>query len=371
VPPAVLDLFLELAALPTPPGRERPVADRVLAYLREAGLEPEEDDTAPTTGSDSGNVYVRLEPTAPGDPLFLCAHMDTVQPLAAIEPVVGEDGVVRNAAGTILGADNKASLAAMLVGARRLVDERRPHAGLELVLTTKEEVGLQGAKAFDATRLAARTGFVYDQAGPVGEVVLGAPHQRLVEVAFHGRSAHAGIAPEEGRSAIVAAARAIADLRLGRLDAETTANVGLIEGGSARNVVPERCWFVGDLRSHDERKLADLVQELQETVAFAATAGDCRAETQLSEVSRGYRFRREDEPVRLAAAALRRAGFEPRYGRTGGGADANVFNARGLACANLSSGMADIHGPDEHIAVADLEALVELTLALVDEARAA
>jgi tripeptide aminopeptidase len=367
--PDVLELFLELAALPTPPGRERPVADRVLAYLRELGLDAEEDSSGPRTGSDSGNVYCRLEPTAAGLPLFLCAHMDTVPPLAAIEPVVDDLGVVRNAAGTILGADNKAALAAMLAGARRLVEERRPHAGLELVITTMEETGLAGVDHFDHDRLAAHVGFVYDQAAPVGEIILGAPHQRVLEATFHGRAAHAGIAPEEGRSAIAAAARAIADFRLGRLDEETTSNVGLIQGGSARNVVPELCSFVVDLRSHDAAKLADLVQEFQEAITFAATAEDCRAETRLVELSRGYVFRRDDEPVRLAAAALGRAGFAPTYAFTGGGSDANVFNARGRACANLANGMAEIHSPDEHIAVADLGAMVEVTLALLDEAR--
>jgi tripeptide aminopeptidase len=295
--------------------------------------------------------------------------MDTVPPRAALEPFVDDEGVVRNAGGTILGADNKSALAAMLVAVRRLVAERLPHAGVELVITTMEEVGLVGVEAFDHDRLAARVGFVYDQAAPIGEVVLGAPHQRVLEATFHGRAAHAGMVPEEGRSAIAAAARAIADFRLGRLDHETTASVGLIEGGSARNVVPELCTFVVDLRSHDAAKLADLVQELQEGITFAATAEDCRAETRLIELSRGYAFRRDDEPVRLAAAALARAGYEPAYGFTGGGSDANVFNERGRACANLANGMAEIHGPDEHVAVADLEAMVEVTLALVDEAR--
>src|SRR5919202_1628868 len=194
----VVDLFLELAALNSPPGKERPV----------------------------------------------------------------EDGVVRNAGGTILGADNKSAVAAMLEGTRRVLAENRPHAGIELLFTPKEEVGLLGAYAFDHTRLRARVGYVYDQAAPIGDVVLGAPSAQQLDITFHGRAAHAGMYPEEGRSAIAAAARAIAEMRLGRGDDDTTANVGEIAGGTAANVVPEWCSLVAEARSHDERKLAELVQAM-------------------------------------------------------------------------------------------------------------
>lgn len=367
--PPLLDLFLELCALPSPSGGERAVADRVAAYLAGLGLEVEEDDAGTRLGGSAGNLYSRLPGRADGTPIFLCAHTDTVPPEAAIEPVVGEDGIVRNTAGTILGSDNKAAIAVMLEAVRRVLEEGRPHAGIELVFTAQEEVSLRGAEAFDHTRLHARTGFVYDQGAPIGEVVLGSPHGRLLDVRFHGRAAHAGMAPEDGRSAIAAAARAIADFRLGRVDEETSANVGQIAGGTARNVVPEWCSFTAEVRSHDERKAAELVREMLETAAFAASLGECELESEVRPSFPGYRFRASDPPVQLAAEALRRAGFEPTYALSGGGADANVFNARGLACVNLANGMTDIHTPDERIAVADLEAMVEVTLALVDVAR--
>jgi tripeptide aminopeptidase len=367
----VLTLFLELAALPSPPGEERAVADLVLDYLRSLGLNPKEDDAGARIGSTMGNVLCRLGPDgngAAGAPVFFCAHLDTVPPEGPIEPVVGEDGLVRNGAGTILGADNKAAAASMLEALARLVEEGRAHAGVELLFTPKEEVGLVGAAAFDEQRLAARVGYVYDHAGPIGEVILGAPHQRKLDVRFRGRAAHAGMYPEEGRSAIAAAARAIADLRLGRLDEETSANVGQIQGGTARNVVPERCWFSAEARSHDERKLAEVVQEMLDTITFAAGVTDCEVETQVEGAARGYRFGRNDLPVRLAAAALAVTGHRLSFVLSGGGADANVFNERGLQCLNLANGMTDIHTPDERIAVDDLEAMVEVTLALVEEA---
>ena len=368
--PALLDLFLDLCAISSPPGEERPVADRVAAYVRGLGLEVAEDDAGGRIGSTAGNLYTRLAPTAAGTPIFLCAHLDTVPPEAAVEPVVGDDGIVRNAAGTILGADNKAAVAVMLEAVRRVVEQRRPHAGIELLFTPKEEVGLLGAGAFDAARLEATVGYVYDQAAPIGEIILGAPNAHTIEARFHGRAAHAGMYPEDGRSAIVAAARAIADLRLGRVDELTTANVGTIHGGTARNIVPEWCTLRAEARSHDERALADLVREMLETISFAATVSDCTVETEVSEQYRGYRFRPDDLPVRIAADALRRAGYEPSTALSGGAADANVFNARGLQCVNLANGMAEIHTPDEHIAVADLDSMVDVTLALVDVARA-
>src|SRR5947199_4111375 len=170
----VVDLFLELAAIPSPPGEERAVADVVLRYLRDVGLEPHEDECGPSIGSTMGNVYARLEPTADGTPLFFCAHLDTVPPDGPLEPVVA-DGVVRNAGGTILGADNKSAVVAMLEGVRRVLAENRPHAGIELLFTPKEEVGLIGPFAVDPDRLHAQVGYVYDQAAPPGEIILGAP----------------------------------------------------------------------------------------------------------------------------------------------------------------------------------------------------
>ncbi|HET9438365.1 MAG TPA: M20/M25/M40 family metallo-hydrolase [Gaiellaceae bacterium] len=366
-----VDLFLELCALPSPSGKERAVADRVTAYLDDLGLDWDEDAAAATLNGDTGNVYCRIPPTngAGGTPIFLCAHTDTVPPEAAIEPVVGDDGVIRNSAGTILGSDNKAAVVVMLEAVRRVLEDGREHAGIELLFTPQEEVSLRGADAFDHTRFVATTGYVYDQGAPIGEVVLGSPHARLLDFRFHGAAAHAGMHPEDGRSAIAAASRAIADFRLGRVDEETSANVGVITGGTARNVVPEWCSFTAEVRSHDEHKAISLAREMVESAAFAASLADCEVESEVRPSFPGYRFRETDPAVRLAAAALERAGYTPSYALSGGGADANVFNARGLSCVNLANGMTDIHTPEERIAVAALEGMVEVTLALIDVAR--
>ncbi|HLY85249.1 MAG TPA: M20/M25/M40 family metallo-hydrolase [Gaiellaceae bacterium] len=354
-------LLLELAALPTPSGEERAAADVVLRYLSDLGLDADEDGF--------GNIYTRIEGSAEGTPLFFCAHLDTVPPSGELRPVV-EDGIVRNAGGTILGADNKAAVAQMLEGVRRVLVENVAHAGIELVFTREEEIGLLGAAAFDHTRLQAQLGFVYDQEGPIGEIILGAPFAQGLELTFHGRAAHAGMAPEEGRSAIQAAAKAIADLRLGRVDEETTANVGVIRGGAAGNIVPDTCSFLAEARSQNERKLGDLVQEMLDVCAFAASEAECELQSELRKTYSGYRFAKRDDVVLLADEGLRRCGFDVRYGLSGGAADANVFNERGLRCVNLTHGVHDFHSPDERVAVADLEAMVDVTVALVEAARA-
>ena len=272
--------------MPSPPGAGAGRRRRVTRYLATSGSRSTRTTPARAIGSTMGNLYTRLEPTAQngGTPIFLCAHLDTVPPDGPIEPVVDDEGIIRNARRTILGADDKSAVAVMLEAVRRILAEGRPHAGIELVFTPKEETGLEGAGAFDETRLVARVGYVFDQASPIGDVILGAPHQASIEAIFRGKAAHAGMAPEEGRSAIAAAARAIADLRLGRLDESTTASVGLIRGGTAKNVVPERCSFDCDVRSHDHDELTDLLREMLETIDVRARRSrDCDVETHVEE----------------------------------------------------------------------------------------
>jgi tripeptide aminopeptidase len=367
----VLDLFLELCAIPSPSGQERAVTDRVLRELDVLGLTWTEDDTGPSFGSDAGNVLVRLPRTVDsGTPIFLCAHLDTVPPDGPLEPVV-EDGVVRNGGGTILGADNKAAVVVMLEAIGRIQAEGTPHGGIELLLTQSEEIGLLGAYAFDQTALEARFGYVYDQAAPIGEIILGAPSACAIEARFHGRASHAGMHAEDGRSAIAAAARAISDLRLGQIDPATTANVGRIDGGTARNIVPEWCTLTAEARSRDEATLTALVQEMLDAFAFAAATSDCTVETTVAGQYRAYAFDERDDVVRVAAEGLGRAGIEHSFAFSGGAADANVFNERGLSCVNLANGMIDIHTPDEHILVDDLERMVQVTLGIVAAAREA
>jgi tripeptide aminopeptidase len=365
----LLEFFLELIRVPSAPGHERAAVDLCGRFLDDLGLAWDEDGAAAALEGNAGNLYCRIPPAggASGTPLFFCAHLDTVPHEGPIEPVV-EDGVVRSAGDTILGADNKATVAAVLDAVREIVRSGAPHAGIELVLTPQEEIGLRGAKAFDHDRLVARMGYVFDHAAPIGGMVLEGPTQYSVDATFRGREAHAGIAPEEGRSAITAAARAIAEMRLGRIDDETTSNVGLISGGSARNVVAGSCQIVGEARSLDPKKALRQLQAMVDAIAHAADAEGCEVETRTIHEYEAYRLRRADPVVALAEQALVDCGYTPAPLRTGGGADSHVFNARGRPCLNLPNGMTAIHTSSEHISVDDLEGISRIVRALVSHA---
>jgi tripeptide aminopeptidase len=291
--------------------------------------------------------------------------MDTVPPLAPIEPV-RIDGGWRNANEGILGADNKAAIAALLVLARRLIAEPAP-AGVELLFTVCEENGLHGAKAFDVGRLRSGCGFVFDHATPIGEVVVAAPTYHRIEAEFRGRAAHAGVRPESGRSAIEAAARAIASMQLGRLDAETTANVGTIAGGTATNVVPERCRIEAEVRGVDDKRAELVVTELVDHLQDAANAGECDLDVTVAPMFHGYRIDPRAPELQIAERALRVCGYEPRPIVTGGGSDANAFRTSGFPCMNLADGSERNHEPGERISTDALEGLLELTIAVVDE----
>ncbi len=342
------------------------MADAVSAELEQLGLGPEEDDSAAETGSDAGNVLGRIPGPDGGPSIVLCAHIDTV-PLAAPVKVSNDEGLLTNRNEAILGADNKAAVATILAAARRLTRSGAP-IGVELLFTTSEELALRGAKAFDRTRLEARFGYVFDHASPVGEIVIASPTYYRLAAEFRGQAAHAGIRPEAGANAIAAAAAAIAEMRVGRLDAETTANVGRIEGGTAANVVAERCQVELEARSLDDGRAGEVIAEMVDACTQAASDGHCDVETSVERLFQGYRLTRTAAAVETAARALEARGIEPSYIATGGGSDANALIAAGLPVVNLANGTERNHQPDEAVTVEALETMLDVTLALVDEA---
>ena len=363
------EAFLALCRIESPSGHERACADWVSAELRALGLAVEEDDAGPQAGSDAGNLLTRIPGEGP-DSVMLGAHLDTVPLSAPIEPVL-VDGGWENANEGILGADNKAAVATLVSLARRLAAAPRPPAvGVELVFTVCEEVSLRGSKAFDVGRLRSGFGFVFDHATPIGEIVLAAPtHYRIVGE-LRGRAAHAGLRPEAGRSAVAAAAQAIAAMRLGRLDSETTANVGLIEGGTAINVVPERCRIEAEARSLDEGRAEQLATEMIDHLQDAANATECDLDVTVERMFKGYRTKPSAPQVLVAERALRACGYEPRHIVTGGASDANSFAAAGFPCTNLADGSERNHEPGERISVDALDSVFELAIALVEQSEA-
>ena len=359
--------FIRLCEIESPSGRERGVADALTGELRALGLEVEEDDTARQTGSDAGNVLARVPGPEGAPTVLLCAHMDTV-PLDGPVEVVSQDGLLTNRHEAILGADNKAAIATIMGALRRLVRGGAPPAGIEVLFTTAEEQALKGAKAFDRTRLRSDFGYVFDHATPVGEIVLASPTYYSIRASFKGQAAHAGIRPEAGHNAIVAAARAIEAMRIGRLDDGTTANVGRIEGGTNANVVAERCFVDLEARSLDADRAGEVVSEMVDALSGAASDSECDVETSVERRFQGYRLPRTAPAVEVAAAALADRGIEPVYITTGGGSDANAFIAAGLPVVNLANGTERNHQPDESVTIDALEAMLDVTVALIEQA---
>jgi len=357
------DLFVRLAGIRSPSLEEREMADAVKDFVRGVGLEAFEDASAALTGGDCGNLIVRLPGRGEGTPIALCAHLDTV-PLDRAPTVIVENGVVRSDGETILGADDKAAVAALLLLLRDLALEP-PAADVEFVFTAGEEIGLQGAKALDPASVAAAAVFVFDSEGEPGTMIAAAPTLKAIAAEFRGVAAHAGIEPQRGRSAILAAARALAAMDLGRIDDETTANAGLIAGGSAVNVVAERCMVRAEARSRDEQKLAAQVAGMVEAITVAAAETGVDVVIEVEEHYRGYAHAADALPVRIADAALAAAGLEARHVGSGGGSDANVFNARGLPSLTLGVGFERVHSPHECIRLERLEQLYRLGHALV------
>src|SRR3954463_4293425 len=361
------DTFAELCAIASPFGHERRVADRVADELRALGLEVEEDDAGEEIGGDAGNLFARL-PGRSERSVLLCAHLDTVPDGGAGEPVL-VDGGWESAGETILGADNKATVAVLLGLAHRAAVEGSP-VGVELVFTVGEENGLQGAKAFDVSQLRSEVGFVYDHASPIGEIVVASPTFYRLQATFRGQAAHAGVRPEEGRSAIMAAARAIAAMRLGRLDPESTANVGNIHGGAdGTNIVPERCTLLAEARSLSETTAHEVVSAMVDRCYDAANDPMCECDVDLAveRLFRGYRHKGSAPTVVAAEAALRACGYTPTRINTGGASDANAFVAGGLLCTNLANGTERNHEPTERVRQASLQGMLDVTFALLEE----
>jgi tripeptide aminopeptidase len=343
----LLDRFARLCEIPSPTGNERAVADAVLAELREAAIDVVEDDTAERARAGAGNLIARVPGSGDAWVSFF-AHLDTVPHEGPVE-VALSDGVFHSRGETILGADNKAAVTVLVELALRRASLPGA-AGVELVFTVAEEECLRGAKELDLGSLRAPFGFVLDHASPIGEVITGAPtYQRLV-AEFHGAEAHAGIRPEEGHSAIAAAAVAVGGMSLGRIDEETTANIGLISGGTASNVVPGRCRIEGEARSLDDERAAATMTMMVDACAWAASERGCDVEIDVTEIFRAYRIGSSTAAVKLAREALERRGIEPSEVRTGGGSDANALIARGYEAVLLANGTLDNHTPSESVA---------------------
>lgn len=366
----LLETFLSAVRIDSPAGEEAAFAAWCAERLTALGFAVRFDASGPLTGSDTGNLIAELSGSEDGLTVVLSAHLDTVEPGRGIDPIV-EDGVVTSRGETILGADDKAGVAAILEALTRLHDTGRAHAPIRVLLTTGEEMGLKGAKALSREDCAGDLCLVLDADGSPGGIVSAAPTHHTFAATFSGHAAHAGVEPEKGRSAVVMAANAITSMRLGRLDHETTANVGRIEGGSATNVVSATCTLTGECRSIDPAKAEAARDEMDAAMKAAAASKGGAVTVHWTKEYDGFRFDEDDPRLRLVEDACRAADLVPRRFPTGGGSDGNVLSSKGLPSLVLACGMSDVHGTKERIAVSDLEAMTRLVLAVLERAVAA
>lgn len=343
----LVQTFVELVRIDSPSGDESAIAESVAARLRALGAETSIDALYNVTAKIAGHGVKQGT-----KPLFLNAHTDNVAPARGIKPVVA-GGRISSDGTTVLGADDLAGVAAILEGIESLIEDGKKRLPLEIAITAQEELGLVGAKGMEIGGFKAKEGVVFDSGGPVGYITLAAPTHNLLEVAITGKAAHSA-RPSEGINALTIAARAITLAKVGELDRDTTANFGIIRGGNARNIVPERVELVGEVRSRNDKKLERHTRAIQKAFEKAVRGTGAKLEFRVTRAYNRYEFRKSDPLVRRVAAALKKIGRPASFRATMGGSDANIWNAKGIKTVVVSVGYQDIHTTDEYIPIAEL-----------------
>jgi tripeptide aminopeptidase len=369
----IKNLLLELVQIDSVSREEREVAERVKQICEELGAEVFIDDAGSKVGGNTGNVIARFPGTIPdAEPIMMSAHMDTVVPGRGVKPIV-EGDIIRTDGTTVLGGDDKSGVSVIIETIRCLLEQNIPHAPIDAVFSICEEVGLLGAKHVDMSKVRAKYGIVFDSDDP-GFLFTKGPSANHFEFKIHGLESHAGVAPEQGISAIKIAAEGIAAMKLGRIDEETTANIGAIQGGEATNIITNLVTLKGEARSLDDSKLeaqtAHMIKCLEDAAAkYEVTVDGVTTKASVeSEVTREYYamdVSDDSRVVRLVLEAATRMGLDVKTLASGGGCDANIFNKRGIECANLGTGMRAIHTVKEWLDVKDMYASAEMTLEIM------
>ncbi|AIQ59736.1 M20/M25/M40 family metallo-hydrolase [Paenibacillus borealis] len=367
----LINEFMELVRIDSETRNERRIADVLKEKFSSLGLTAVEDDSQERTGHGAGNLFV----TWPADSgvsapklLFTC-HMDTVVPGQNIKPSLGADGWITSDGSTILGADDKAGLAALFEAIRVIQEQKLPHGQIQFVITAGEESGLMGARAMDPAHLDADLGFALDSNGEVGAIAIAAPTQARVTMQIFGKSAHAGVNPEDGISAIQVASKAISAMKLGRIDNETTANIGKFAGGGPTNVVCDHVQLDAEARSIVQEKVELQIASMREALETTARDNGAQSEFRSEIIYPAFSFNEHDPVVQLADRAITSLGLTTRLFASGGGSDANVFNGLKVPTVNLAVGYEDIHTTKERIKAEDIVKVASLVVAIVAESQ--
>lgn len=354
----ILAEFKEIVALPSHGLQERQVCDLLKAKLEALGFSTKEDEAGQALGGNCGNLWAQL-PATPGcegaTKVLLTAHMDTVEPSTGTT-VVEKDGVLYSDGTTTLGGDDKSGVVAILEGVRMLVENQQPHGPIQVLFCICEEGGVNGSRCLNRSYLDADVGYALDGEGAPGTIEIGAPGQYKYKIDVLGKKAHGGIEPEKGINAIMIAAKALAEVkRYGRIDQETTCNIGIINGGFATNVVPDLVSIQGDARSRNNEKLAAIRDEIVDTICAAVKKYGGGVEAQVEHKYSSFLVPEDSRAVELVKKACALCGFTASCNLTGGGSDANFINAYGVPCVILGTGMSKVHTVEEFLRKEDLE----------------
>ncbi|RNF41101.1 M20/M25/M40 family metallo-hydrolase [Planococcus salinus] len=363
----LLNEFLELVQIDSETKDEAQIAEVLKQKMESIGFEVTEDDSSRRNGHGANNLVATLRGAKQDVPaIYFTVHMDTVVPGKGVQPQV-RDGYVYSDGNTILGADDKAGIAALLEMIRSIQEQQIEHGDIQLVITAGEESGLVGAKEFDSSLLTADYGYAVDSDGKVGGIVTSAPNQAKLWTTIHGKTAHAGVAPEKGVSAITIAAKAIAKMKLGRIDSETTANIGRFQGGEATNIVCDEVNILSEARSISKEKLSAQTSHMERVFQEIADAMGGRVETDVQIMYPGFHFNDAAPVVEIAKKAAANIGRPSPTLTSGGGSDANIFNGFGVPTVNLCVGYEEIHTKNERMPIEELEKLTELLIEIVKE----
>lgn len=364
----LVEEFLELVQIDSETKYEGEIAEVLKKKFSDLGLEVKEDNAKETTDHGANNLVCTLKGTKDGaDPIYFTSHMDTVVPGKGVKPSI-KDGYIVTDGTTILGADDKAGLAAMLEAIRVLKENNIPHGDIQFVITVGEESGLVGAKALDSSLIYAKYGYAIDSDGKVGNIVVAAPTQAKIKATVKGKTAHAGVAPEKGVSAITIAAKAVARMPLGRIDEETTANIGRFEGGKATNIVCDHVEILAEARSLVPEKMEAQVEKMRKAFEEAAEEMGGSVDVQTEVMYPGFKHKEGDQVVEVARKAAEKIGRQSELLKSGGGSDANIIAGFGIPTVNLAVGYEEIHTTNERMPVEELVKIAELVTAISEEA---
>ncbi|MGP4072409.1 M20/M25/M40 family metallo-hydrolase [Piscibacillus sp. B03] len=364
----LIEEFMELVQVDSETKHEEKIAEVLKEKFTALGLEVEEDNAKEKTGHGANNLVFTLKGNKDGvEPIYFTSHMDTVVPGNGIQPSIEGDYIVSDGT-TILGADDKAGIAAMLEAIKTLKETNASHGDIQFVITVGEESGLVGAKAFDSNLLKAKYGYAIDSNGTVGNIIVAAPTQAKLRITARGKTAHAGVAPEEGISAITLAAKAIAKMPLGRIDDDTTANIGRFEGGKATNIVSDEAFILAEARSLDPEKLDKQLDKMKKACEDAEKELGGSFDVEVQIMYPGYRHQDGDQVVEVAKGAALRIGRNSELEKSGGGSDANIFAGLGVPTVNLCVGYENIHTTNERMPVGELIKVSEFITSIVLEA---